>query len=59
MKRDTVVIVLAFIISGVWAVSAIGSLVTKEYTSLSIITPVMLIVTGFLFAVGRNGGNGK
>jgi len=64
VKRDDLITLLACIVAGVWATSSFASIITQDYTSLSIVTPVMLIVAGFLFAArrngnGRNGGNGK
>ena len=49
--------VLALIISGVWATVALASLLIREYTALTIVTPVMLMVSGFLFGlkVTKNG----
>jgi uncharacterized membrane protein YjjP (DUF1212 family) len=49
LNRNTVVNVLAFVVSGVWAAVALSSVLTQDYTALSIVTPVMLIVAGFLF----------
>lgn len=49
MNRDTVVNTLAFVVSGVWAAVALSSILTQDYTALSIVTPVMLICAGFLF----------
>lgn len=58
--RDLLTTVLAYIISLVWATVALASLVIKEYTALTVVTPVMLVVAGFLFGlkVTKN-GNGK
>lgn len=58
--RDLLTTVLALIISLVWATVALSSLVIHEYTALTVVTPVMLVVSGFLFGlkVTKN-GNGK
>jgi hypothetical protein len=44
----------------VWSLVTVVSLVTKDYQPLVIVTPVMLIATGFVFGVKRgSNGNGK
>lgn len=59
MTRDQLVVYLALLIAAVWAIVALASLIIQDYTALAAITPVMLIVTGFLFGVRGNGnGNG-
>ena len=61
-NRDLLTTVIALAVCAVWSVAAVTSLVTQEYTPLTVITPVMLIVAGFLFGlkINRNGnGNGK
>jgi hypothetical protein len=59
MRREQLTTVLALIISSVWAIVAIASLLIKEYTALTVVTPVMLIVSGFLFGVkATKNGNG-
>ena len=59
-RRDLLSTVLALTISFVWATVAIASLFIHEYTALTIVTPVMLVVSGFLFGlkVTKN-GNGS
>ena len=60
MGREQLTTVMALIVSGVWAIVAIASLLIKEYTALTVVTPVMLIVAGFLFGVKvTKNGNGK
>lgn len=49
--RDLLASVLALIVSFVWATVALASLFIHEYTALTIVTPVMLIVSGFLFGI--------
>lgn len=61
MARERLVTIFAIGVGAVWAIVTLVSLYTKEYTPLTAITPVMLIVAGFLFGYrgGRNGhGNG-
>jgi hypothetical protein len=55
MTRDQLTSYLALLIAGVWAIVALASMIIKDYTALAAITPVMLIVTGFLFGVRGNG----
>jgi len=58
--RDLLTTVIALMISGVWSIVAIYSLYIREYTALTIVTPVMLVVAGFLFGlrVTRDSKNG-
>lgn len=58
MNKEILTTILALAIAFVWSVVAISSVITKEYNSLAIITPVMLIVAGFLFGYKKN-GNGS
>jgi hypothetical protein len=59
--RDPLTTALALIISVVWATIALASIVIREYAALTIVTPVMLVVAGFLFGlkVTRNGNGEK
>jgi len=61
-SRDLLTTVIALAVCAVWSIVAVTSLITQEYTPLTVVTPVMLIVSGFLFGlkINRNGnGNGK
>jgi uncharacterized membrane protein YjjP (DUF1212 family) len=58
VNKETLTTILALTIAAVWAIVAISSVITKEYNSVAIITPVMLIVAGFLFGYKKN-GNGS
>lgn len=57
MNKETLTTILALIIASVWSIVAIASVITQEYNSLAIITPVMLIVAGFLFGYKKNGNS--
>jgi hypothetical protein len=57
VDRERLITLLAILVGLVWALMAVGSLVERDYTALTITTPVMLVVTGFLFGVKRNGGD--
>lgn len=45
---------LAILVAAIWGIVVIVSLFTQQYTVLGAITPVMLVVAGWLF-VKRNG----
>ena len=62
MTRDNLTTILALVVAGVWATVAIASLIIQEYAALTAVTPVMLVVAGFLFGVKggiHKNGNGK
>jgi hypothetical protein len=44
---------IALIVVFVWAILAISTLLTQNYTALGAVTPVMMIVVGFLFGYRR------
>lgn len=54
---DWLVVGIAVLVSGMWAASGAVGVVTHDYTGLTIMTPVMLIVVGAV--VGRYGLNGR
>ncbi len=59
LTRDALVTVVALIVAAIWAIVTLASVVTKDYTPLATVTPVMLVVATALFAVrSRNGSNG-
>jgi ATP/ADP translocase len=49
--------IIAGAVVGVWSITALASIITSDYTSLGAVTPVMMIVSGFLF--GSRSSNGK
>jgi len=66
MTKDNLTTLLALVVAGVWATVAIASLIIQEYAALTAVTPVMLVVAGFLFGVkggvsknGNGNGNGN
>lgn len=59
MSREQLTTVLALLVAGVWAVTVISAIVLGDYAVLTAITPVMLIVTGFLFGVSGKKSNGN
>jgi hypothetical protein len=54
---DRLRVVIAITIGGVWAVVTLASLATGAYTPLTVTTPVMLVMAGFLFSSKKNGGS--
>ena len=50
-KRDLLILPVAFIILVVWAGSLVGGLITQSYVALTLTTPVMLILAGFVFGI--------
>ena len=52
-----VAVKIAVAVAVVWSILALSTLITRDYTALSIATPVMLLTTGALFGIRvRNGG---
>jgi ATP/ADP translocase len=49
---------IAGAVAAVWIVTALASVITTNYTSLGAVTPVMMIVVGFLFG-SRPSSNGN
>ena len=49
--REQLAIFLAVLVAIVWAVVGLASIKTKEFTALTIITPVMLLVVGYAVGV--------
>lgn len=56
MNRHTFAIVLAGVITVAWIIADLVAIVRKDYTALTIITPVMLTVSAWIFL--RRNGNG-
>lgn len=54
MNRQRVVNLIALMVVMVWALVTLVALVTNRYTVLEAVTPVMMVVAGFLF--GAKGG---
>ena len=58
MDRERLTTMFAVGVGTVWAVVTLVSLYTQSYAALTAITPVMLIVTGFLFGYRGKRENG-
>jgi ATP/ADP translocase len=57
-NHDKLAVVFAIVVIVAWIVAVVGSAIRRDYTALSIITPVVLTVAGWLF-FRRNGKNGN
>lgn len=56
MNRDR----LAFLITVIWGASILTAVLLKETEVVAIVTPVMVVVSGFFFTRNGNGrSNGK
>lgn len=59
--KDRLIYPLAAVVAAGWSASLIAGFVTRTYIALEVTTPVMLIVTGYVFGVSivrSKGGNG-
>ena len=56
LTRDALVTLIALIVAAIWAIVTLASVVTKDYTPLATVTPVMLVVATALFAVRNKNG---
>lgn len=60
---EKVKIYLAMLIPTIWVIVAVIGIYTKDHTALSLMTPVVLIIIGFLFGRklinGENNGENK
>ncbi len=49
--RELLVIPVTLIILAGWAASLVYALLTAEYTPLAAVTPVMLVMAGYIFGI--------
>lgn len=49
MGNDALRTIIALAVAGCWVVAVLASIATGQYKGLEIVTPVMMLVTGFLF----------
>lgn len=47
---NSIRVIVAFIVTIVWAASWIAAIITHDYQGIGLVTPVMLLVVGYLFA---------
>jgi ATP/ADP translocase len=59
LNRNALTTIVAIVVTVVWSIATLVALARKDYTGLSIVTPVMLVVAGFLFGLRerRNGSS--
>lgn len=50
---------IAIAVVSVWTITALASIITTNYTALGAVTPVMMIVAGFLFGTRSDSSNGS
>lgn len=55
---------IAALVAGVWGLAALAGILTHDYTGLGIVTPVMMLIGGFLYGAKHEtkkieNGNGK
>ena len=53
MTNDRLRIGITVLVTVIWTVASVVGIVTQNYTELGIVTPVMMLVGGFLFAFRR------
>jgi uncharacterized membrane protein YedE/YeeE len=56
MNRDRFAYIFSGVVMVAWMVVLGAGLLTKDYTALTILTPVLLMVAGFLFGYGPKDG---
>lgn len=60
-KTNRLTYPVGIVVVTVWTISVIGGFITKDFTPLTITTPVMLILAGYAFGltITKGGKNGK
>jgi hypothetical protein len=60
-KRDILIMPVAAVVLLGWAASLVVALLTQSYTALTITTPLMLMLAGYVFGVNivRKGADDK
>lgn len=56
MGGERLRLIVAAVVTAVWGLAAVAGIITKDYTGLGIVTPVMMLIGGFLFSFGRTKG---
>lgn len=59
MTRDAVAYGFSAIVVAAWVVCLAVGMFTKDYTGLTVMTPLLMMVGGFLLGYGPKGGNDK
>jgi hypothetical protein len=47
---NSIRVLVAIVVTFIWAASWIAAILTRDYQGIGLITPVMLLVAGYLFA---------
>lgn len=55
LPMSTLYLVAAIVVLTVWAVIALVNTITGDYTGLTLVMPVMMVLAGALFVIRRNG----
>lgn len=53
MNLLRLVTISGFVVMGVWAISVLDAIFTHDYQPMQVVTPVMVIYAGFIFAATR------
>jgi hypothetical protein len=63
LQRDRLILPVAAVVLAAWSASLAAGIITQAYTALTVTTPVMLVLAGYVFGVGivrsRENGNGN
>jgi ATP/ADP translocase len=55
VSRNTVAAAIAIVVTIIWVLAIVGSAIRRDYTALSLITPIMATVAGWLYYRKKNG----
>lgn len=58
MRQDKLTTIIALVVVVMWAIAIGAGIATSNFSALAAISPVMLIICGFLFG-RRTSGNGN
>jgi hypothetical protein len=66
MDQNDLLWVTSLIVLALWALAAVSGIITGDYEALQLITPIMLLLAGYIFGAealrarrDRNGTNDK
>lgn len=62
LDRQTLVTIGCFVVMSLWVASIFDGMLTGHFTAAQIVTPIMMLCAGYLFAkdfFDRRNGNGK
>jgi hypothetical protein len=55
VSRHQLRVIIGLTVASIWTIVTIGGLIIQDFTPLTVVTPVMLVVVGFLFGRKMNG----